>query len=414
MDIGSERADPSFVKELEWALQHLYDPAQLRKSPLAGLLGLAREGDAPLVLRRTLVGAIEALRPDEGVPAQANAWRVYHILAQRYVEQFTQREVAANLALSTRQLGRLEGQALHVLADHLWDHHGVASRLSAPGAAPPAVDGATPSQEQELLWLKASLPNELVDPAEIVRAALKVAQPLAQALAVHVECALPGPLPRVAGQLTTLREALLSLLAAAIRCVPGGSLTVAGDLRAGRVYLQVESRPGAQTGSALPANRLEVLELARRLVELSGGTLELLEGDAHRPLAAQVTFPAVEQATVLVIDDNLDTLQLLSRYLEGTRYRFAGTAEPQKALELAEQLAPQIIVLDVMLPGVDGWELLARLHGHPKTHSVPIIVCTILPHEDLALALGAAALIRKPVTQLAFLAALDRLLQVGN
>ena len=151
--------------------------------------------------------------------------------------------------------------------------------------------------------------------------------------------------------------------------------------------------------------------MAQRLVTLSGGTLELAAEDAHRPFCARAHFPAVEQATVLVIDDNLDTLQLLSRYLEGTRYRFAGTPEPQRALELAEQLAPQIIILDVMLPGMDGWELLARLRGHPRTHNVPIIVCTILPHEDVALALGAAALLRKPVTQMEFLAALDRLVE---
>jgi CheY-like chemotaxis protein len=52
--------------------------------------------------------------------------------------------------------------------------------------------------------------------------------------------------------------------------------------------------------------------------------------------------------------------------------------------------------------------LLGRLHEHPGTHNIPVIVCTILPDEDLALALGAAALIRKPVSRLTLLDALDR------
>ena len=61
-----------------------------------------------------------------------------------------------------------------------------------------------------------------------------------------------------------------------------------------------------------------------------------------------------------------------------------------------------------MLPEIDGWELLGRLREHPRTGKTPIIVCSILPQEDLALALGAATLIRKPVSQSAFLLALDQ------
>ena len=70
---------------------------------------------------------------------------------------------------------------------------------------------------------------------------------------------------------------------------------------------------------------------------------------------------------------------------------------------------PRIVLLDVMLPGVDGWELLGRLREHPDLRDLPIVVCTILPMEQFALALGAAAFIRKPVSQEALLTVLDRL-----
>ena len=75
---------------------------------------------------------------------------------------------------------------------------------------------------------------------------------------------------------------------------------------------------------------------------------------------------------------------------------------------MAEESAPQVIVVDVMLPGIEGWELLGRLRTHPKTRDVPIIVCTILPQEQLALSLGAAEFLRKPINREALLSALDR------
>ena len=110
---------------------------------------------------------------------------------------------------------------------------------------------------------------------------------------------------------------------------------------------------------------------------------------------------------MLAVDDNPDTLHLFSRYAANTRYNVIGVRQPVQVVALAEKVAPQIVVLDVMLPEVDGWQLLGQLHAHPALDRVPIIVCTILPQERLAHALGASAFLRKPVGREEFLAALD-------
>ncbi|NIV31704.1 MAG: response regulator, partial [Anaerolineae bacterium] len=73
-----------------------------------------------------------------------------------------------------------------------------------------------------------------------------------------------------------------------------------------------------------------------------------------------------------------------------------------------EEFSPQVILLDVMMPQIDGWEILGRLRQHPLTSHIPTVVCTILAQEELALSLGASAFVRKPVTRQVFLAALDR------
>ena len=67
------------------------------------------------------------------------------------------------------------------------------------------------------------------------------------------------------------------------------------------------------------------------------------------------------------------------------------------------------ILVDVMMPQMDGWEVLGQLRQHPLTNYIPIVVHTILAQEELALSLGASALLRKPVTRQNFLAVLDRL-----
>ena len=104
--------------------------------------------------------------------------------------------------------------------------------------------------------------------------------------------------------------------------------------------------------------------------------------------------------------------QLIKRHLEESNYTFVGVSDPRDALAKAVACTPRVILLDVMLPGIDGWELLGRLREHPVTRATPIIVCTILPHERLSLTLGAAAFLRKPFTRAALLAALDT--QVGQ
>ena len=157
--------------------------------------------------------------------------------------------------------------------------------------------------------------------------------------------------------------------------------------------------------------------MARELIELCHGSLECTDNVRQRSDSRQaqcegftirVALPNADQLTVLVIDDNADALQLVQRYLSGTGYRFVGVQEADEALVLAEELLPHIILLDVMMPGKDGWTLLGQLREHPKIQSIPIIVCTILPQEQLALTLGAAEFVRKPISRSELLSVLNR------
>ena len=397
----------SFVLELRWALRHLYDPDALRKSPLISMFGLDPGRDL-LALQRILLEEIEALRPKSKLSRQAKPWRVYRALYHRYSEQFSQAEVARTLGLSKRQMHRQENEALQTLAAHLQTRHDL--QIAAPTPAPAQPDSGTtaPSQDEELRWLAESMPRDCVPAEEVLQAALGVATSLAQALHVRLELEPDPTLSRVAVQESVVRQAILSLLTAAIHAVPGGHVAIRGRAGRGQVRIEIESSTGSPVEAPVGSVHGENLEMAQRLVALCGGSLEVVAGtSAERPSLTRLTVPGAEEATVLVVEDNADTLRLFERYLAGSHYQFAGTRDPQHVLPLAATLRPQVIVLDVMLSAMDGWEVLGFLREDSDTRDIPVIVCSILPEEPLALALGAAAFIRKPVSQTDFVEAID-------
>jgi len=416
--MGQTVASDSFVQQLRLALLHLYDAPELRRSPLVELFDLTQREDPPTSLRHLLLAAIGSLKPGPGVPPQASAWRIYQILTLRYAEQVSQREVGAELCLSIRQLRRQESLAVRTLADSLWSRHDLGSRVDRlPNPPLPAgtadeqdtaVESGTPSREQEMEWLRRSFPSEVTDPGELIQAVLKIAAPLAKTAGVCLECSVLTGLPSLSAQQEAVRQALLNTLTAAIHCAPGGAVHLSVDGSRHAVQVRIYPQSGAPAMPIPPRDR-ESLEMAGQLMALSGGTLVLeTPVEPGRTFAACLTLPAAQRINVMVVDDNEDTLDLVQRYLEGTRYHAISVRDPRQVLAAAaNDPTPDVIVLDVMLPGVDGWEMLGRLREHPRTGHVPVIVCTILPQEDLALALGAAAFLRKPVSRQALLAALD-------
>ena len=196
-------ADEQVARWLRLALRHLYDPVSLRASPLFELLQQERT-QSPSALRSILVDAIEKLKPEASVSPQSDAWRTYHALVHRYVEQFSQSEVAASLGISVRQFRRQESLALQTLADYLRSLYDV--RQAVPGDVEASgkhdqrdedtPNDATPvSRGHELEWLERSLTDEPTDLRAMILGALETIEPLLGASGVRVACDLPDGLP---------------------------------------------------------------------------------------------------------------------------------------------------------------------------------------------------------------------------
>ncbi|MCB0208577.1 MAG: response regulator, partial [Anaerolineae bacterium] len=258
-------------------------------------------------------------------------------------------------------------------------------------------------------FLEKTLSTEPVALRALVEGVIDTTRPLAQNLGVSVTCAIPDKSPPLNVQLTTVRQALLYIITTAIRFTPQGHVEINVETLPGwgNIGLQIKSQQGSD--SLVDAERGKELEFAEKLLEMSKGELDVtIDSTAGTPFIANVILPTTQPIPVLVVDDNPDLLGLVQRYLSNTRYEFHGTSDPQAALPLAEELAPEIILLDVMLPGLDGWELVGRLREHPQTQRSAIIVCTVLPQDKLALTLGATDFIRKPIRRNALLTVFDR------
>jgi CheY-like chemotaxis protein/transcriptional regulator with XRE-family HTH domain len=408
---GTSKADmlsrEQFIRHLREVLVHLYEPRRLGENPLAALFGVANRFDTPSALQRILTEAIQSLEPDDDEPSRSPAWEVYEPLFYRYVEQLSQAEVADQMRMSVRQLRRKERDALEVLADLLWNKYDVESRLGEiPGIDPAAqAVGSGEAMSEELSWLKENSQPASADLNRTLDGVLDLARRLSAEHRVRLEIAVAHVLPRVPADPIALRQCLLSLLTVAIPRAVGGQVTVSARPLRWEVELRVRCPAYPSGPKPMLDEETASLNVAQQLARLCKGRLVLLAD--VKAFDAGLTLPAVEQLPVLVIDDNADTLQLLQRYTLGTRYRFIGTRDPEQAWRLTKEYSPQAIVLDVMMPRLDGWEMLGRLKQHPATSHIPVVVCTILAQKEMARLLGASAYVKKPVTRQAFLAALD-------
>ena len=394
--------EDALLESVRDALNHLYNPERLRASPLLHMCEAASAPQPAARLQQILLDAIQAMQPPPNEPAASARRRIYNILRLRYEQQFAQKEVAAQLGLSVRQYRRLQQAALEALVLQL-------DLAAAPpsNVAPPLQ---TTSLPETLQWIVKVPHDEIARVDQVLEDVLRLITPLAQRHAKVLQvkhsvpaCAAIYPL--------VLRQALVTLLNASILHTAASALALRIEESAQQIKIivfapgesaamAVQARPG-HTPPALPD-----LLMTQSMLRHFGGELNaaLLP---DRRLVAEVWLPSATLAPVLVVEDHADTLALLQRYLAGTSYSVIALSDPAQTLALAVQHRPCAVVLDVMMPEMDGWAVLMQLRQDERTARLPILICSILDQSELALSLGAIGFLHKPVTRPALLAALN-------
>ncbi|MGO9015655.1 MAG: response regulator [Dissulfurispiraceae bacterium] len=188
------------------------------------------------------------------------------------------------------------------------------------------------------------------------------------------------------------------------------------------------------------------LALTKRLIELHGGEIfvESEEGkgstftivmpladtlDVEEPLpvhecAEKETYLDEEEATpmrrrgapplILVVEDDPATSEVLTLYLVQGGYRIAHATTGDEAIQRIRELRPFTVLLDVMLPGKDGWEVLQEVKCDPELKDIPIVISSVIDNKELGFALGASDYIVKPVDKMSLLKKMEELSSCTN
>jgi len=397
-----------FERDLRDALTHLYDPIYQPSETLWAVIG-CNPGQGVQAVQDTIIQAVEELKPSPTVPPHARVRRVYELLRYRYILGLTQEETANRLSITPRYLRRQQREAVHILAKIFWER----SRTRVPSAELPSdkpESDAKPTEwlsqiRAELASLRKSAPGASADISEVVNSAEETAHAIASKYAITLKV---GPVqPNLTARIhpSALRQIVLEAVAKLSRALSSGEITLGARCEGDVITITLEAPPVA-------VRDLPDLSLIQEILALHDGSMEIISWDEGISLLIRLpsALPSKQVINVLVVDDNEDMIELYRSYTMGTRYEIASVTEGRHVLEAIEASAPGIIVLDVMLPDVDGWELLMQLHEHSATRSIPIIVCSVIRDKELALALGASLYLSKPVHRQQFIQALERVL----
>jgi signal transduction histidine kinase/CheY-like chemotaxis protein len=230
-----------------------------------------------------------------------------------------------------------------------------------------------------------------------------------------------------------LRQVLVNLLGNAVKFTPpGGTVTLSARREADEAQVAVsDTGPGIadedrerifeafQRGDRAARRSAEGtglgLTLCRRIVELHGGRIwvssRLGEGSTFTfsiPFGDRRAPAPGPAGRVLVVEDDPRSAELFQLYLEDAGYTVAVARDGADGARLARALQPTAVVLDILLPRLNGWELLARLKSDPATASIPVIVTSMLDERGAGFSLGAAEYLVKPVERDGLLDAVAR------
>ncbi|NPV09195.1 MAG: response regulator [Anaerolineae bacterium] len=381
-------------EQVHEALRWLYESVELCHTELAAAFpetAAAGLEEQALRLQRLLLHAIEALCPARRYPFGSLESRSYDVLTLRYVENMPIRQIAEELALSERQVHR-----------DLWRAE---ERLTAVlnSRLPPDKDeqGDASPFEDELEYLR-SQPTQvcLVD---VLRSAIRLVEPLTQQLPGEVRFApADEEASLVAADQAVLKQVLAQLLSAAVQAASGD---VTAQLAHGEESVSVELRFGLGDRRLLETQFPAVQRIAA-----SQGYQTSLCVDATGQATMTLSLSASPPVRVLIVEDNPGSVELYRRYLATSSWQVHAVSDPRHAFAVAQELQPDVIVLDIMMPKMDGWSVLEQLSRRETTRSIPVLVCSVVQDERLGQALGARVQLHKPVSRGQFLAAINQCL----
>ncbi len=284
---------------------------------------------------------------------------------------------------------------------------------------------------------KIDLVPETFDIASMVQDVVTTIEPLAHKNENVLEVSCPPDLGCLHADLTKVRQSLFNLLSNACKFTERGaiSLDVARDAVRGRDWITFRvtdsgigiardqiARLFEPFSQADPSTTRKFggtglgLAITRRFCEMMGGDIDVSstpgKGSIFRIRLPVEMVPGRESATpepprrrghtVLVIDGDPAARDVLKRFLGEKGLRVETAADGEEGLRLARQLRPLVITLDVVMPRMDGWAVLAALKADPELVDIPVIMLSVADDRNLGFTRGASDYLTKPIDWVRF------------
>ncbi len=281
---------------------------------------------------------------------------------------------------------------------------------------------------------KMELQLEEISLIDVIKKAVSTATGLIKDKPVELIEVIPDGLPTIKGDQIKLGQVVLNLLSNAIKFTEKGPIRIEAALskvvnqnpeikvtvtdsgvgiapedqpKLFQRFSQVDDSPTRKTGGTGLG-----LSISKSLIEMHGGKIGLESSEPGKGSTFFFTLPvsgltkgldashlAHGENVILSIDDDPQVIELYERFLRNYGFEVVGLTSPSKALEKALELKPFAITLDIMMPEVDGWQVLSNLKQDERTRDIPILVCSIVEDEEKGFNLGASEYLVKPFLQ---------------
>ena len=308
------------------------------------------------------------------------------LLTKRYVDSLSTQEIARQLSLSERQLRRYMSKAIRAFSLILWDR----ISASSPNKSADSVDHASPPAFV--------IDTEEVDLQELVHGVISLLSSRFQEEQITVQFETNQPALQVESDRVILRQILIGLVNKLLQShIHDLTFSICLENNQPCLTLSSDSYDAEPLGiSSLVEEKEESIFYWSKELHISIIENYQLE---NKSMILQLHFSSPEQKTILIVDDQEPALRMFTRYLSRTNFKIVGLTKATKVLMKAKELLPALILLDIMMPKVDGWELFQSLKLDEQTKHIPVIICSAWGEPELAKSLGATAFLRKPVTQ---------------
>lgn len=362
-----------FVEHVKKALENLYDFPTLQQNPLAMTIqqaSTAQTQPAAHQLRRELMEAIEELNPQQG-NTNTGAARIYNLLHLHYVGGMTVQEASHELGISQRQVYRDLRRGQENISTIMWFHHQQRQQASEHE-----------TQQNPLPQLAGEVAT--INFGDLLQQAGRAVQKLAENHNLSIALTVPDAPVERSTNLAAAQQVLIHILSQVIQQLMPQAMHITLKNTA-QIMIDMQS---------VQQSTLELDSVIEHLMQQLHWKLQQTIDDQHMALTLRTT---TDGTRILVIDDNEGLLDLMKRYLGSVNYSVITASTGTEGLKYAQNILPDAIIMDLMMPDMDGWEALQRIRTYPETQRIPVIICSVINDPELAYSLGANKVITKPI-----------------